>query len=183
MAEVGSLLSPGRRLAGLGTCAALAAVLAISIVGTAEAKGPVSVAEVAEPLLDAVVNISTSQTVSGSRGIPVPRLPEGSPFQEFFDEFFDQRPEENDRPRRVQSLGSGFVIDTEGYIVTNNHVVDGATRIEVNFLDGTIVEGEIVGLDPDSDLAGWAVTSRLVACRAAGVRLEDVVELLRSRHS
>ncbi len=52
-----------------------------------------------------------------------------------------------------QGLGSGFVIDTEGHIVTNNHVVEGATEIEVNFIDGTIVSAEIVGLDPDSDLA------------------------------
>jgi len=158
MAEVGSLLSPGRRLAGLGTCAALAAVLAISIVGTAEAKGPVSVAEVAEPLLDAVVNISTSQTVSGSRGIPVPRLPEGSPFQEFFDEFFDQRPEENDRPRRVQSLGSGFVIDSSGILVTNNHVIEGADEITANFNDGTKLTAEVIGHDEKTDIAVIRVT-------------------------
>ncbi|MEO8606283.1 MAG: trypsin-like peptidase domain-containing protein [Chloroflexota bacterium] len=49
--------------------------------------------------------------------------------------------------------GTGFVIDTDGHIVTNNHVVDGANQIEVNFLNGTIVEGKVVGLDPDSDLA------------------------------
>jgi S1-C subfamily serine protease len=54
---------------------------------------------------------------------------------------------------QVIASGSGFVIDKQGHIVTNNHVVDGATSIEVNFLDGTIVRGEIVGLDPDSDLA------------------------------
>ncbi len=53
----------------------------------------------------------------------------------------------------VVASGSGFVIDKQGHIVTNNHVVDGATSIEVNFLDGTIVRGEIVGVDPDSDLA------------------------------
>ncbi len=53
----------------------------------------------------------------------------------------------------VQGSGSGFVIDTEGHIITNNHVVDGATRIEVNFLDGTLARAEVVGLDPDSDLA------------------------------
>ncbi len=53
----------------------------------------------------------------------------------------------------IAGAGSGFVIDTDGHIVTNNHVVEGATRIEVNFLDGTIVRGEVVGLDPDSDLA------------------------------
>ncbi|MAS35648.1 MAG: hypothetical protein CL610_16680 [Anaerolineaceae bacterium] len=53
----------------------------------------------------------------------------------------------------VAGSGSGFVIDKEGHIVTNNHVVDGATQIEVNFLDGTLARGEVVGLDPDSDLA------------------------------
>jgi 2-alkenal reductase len=54
---------------------------------------------------------------------------------------------------RVEGTGTGFVIDTNGHIVTNNHVVDGATRIEVNFFDGRIVRAEIIGLDPDSDLA------------------------------
>lgn len=53
----------------------------------------------------------------------------------------------------VEGTGTGFVIDTDGHIVTNNHVVDGATRIEVNFYDGRIVRAEVVGLDPDSDLA------------------------------
>lgn len=58
----------------------------------------------------------------------------------------------------IQGTGTGFVIDTAGHIVTNNHVVEGATRIEVNFFDGTIVRGEVVGLDPDSDLAVIQVT-------------------------
>lgn len=58
----------------------------------------------------------------------------------------------------VEGSGSGFVIDQQGHIVTNNHVVDGATRIEVSFFDGTIARGEIVGLDPDSDLAVIKVT-------------------------
>jgi 2-alkenal reductase len=58
---------------------------------------------------------------------------------------------ELDQP--VFGTGSGFVIDQSGHIVTNNHVVEGATRIEVNFFDGTLVQAEIVGLDPDSDLA------------------------------
>jgi 2-alkenal reductase len=59
----------------------------------------------------------------------------------------------NDRLGTFGASGTGFVIDTQGHIVTNNHVVDGADQIEVNFLDGTIVEGKVVGLDPDSDLA------------------------------
>ena len=130
MAELHSLMPlGGKQVAGAMAKTVLAAALALAVATSARATGPESIADVAEPLLDAVVNISTSQTVTGSRGIPVPRLPEGSPFQEFFDEFFDQRPEENDRPRRVQSLGSGFVIDPSGILITNNHVIEGADEI------------------------------------------------------
>ncbi|MBZ0284565.1 MAG: trypsin-like peptidase domain-containing protein [Anaerolineae bacterium] len=67
--------------------------------------------------------------------------------------------------------GTGFVIDKDGHIVTNNHVVDGAERIEVNFLDGTIVRGQVVGLDPDSDLAVLKVD--LPADRLSPVGLGD----------
>ena len=160
MAELRSYLSPleGRRIAELVARAALATGVMVLLAGAAEAKGPESVAEVAEPLLDAVVNISTSQTVTGSRGIPVPRLPDGSPFQEFFDEFFDQKPEDDERPRRVQSLGSGFVIDPSGILVTNNHVIEGADEITANFNDGTKLTAELVGRDEKTDLAVIRVT-------------------------
>jgi serine protease Do len=157
MGELGSL--QGRtRFAGCLTGCVLAVGMTVSIVGVAAAKGPVSVADVAEPLLDAVVNISTSQTVTGSRSIPVPRLPEGSPFQEFFDEFFDQRPDDSDRPRRVQSLGSGFVVDPSGILVTNNHVIEGADEITANFNDGTKLVAEVVGRDEKTDIAVIRVT-------------------------
>jgi len=160
MAELRSYLSPleGRRIAELVARAALATGVMVLLAGAAEAKGPESVAEVAEPLLDAVVNISTSQTVTGSRGIPVPRLPDGSPFQEFFDEFFDQKPEDDERPRRVQSLGSGFVIDPSGILVTNNHVIECADEITANFNDGTKLTAELVGRDEKTDLAVIRVT-------------------------
>lgn len=160
MAQFGSLVSlrAARWNAGLLICAALAVGLVLSIPAPVEAKGPQSVAEVAEPLLDAVVNISTSQTVTGSRGIPVPRLPDGSPFQEFFDEFFDQRPEDEDRPRRVQSLGSGFVIDSSGILITNNHVIEGADEITATFNDGTKLVAEVVGRDEKTDIAVIKVT-------------------------
>jgi len=121
--------------------------------------GPSSVADLAEGLLDAVVNISTSQTV-GSRGggqrstPPRPSLPEGSPFQEFFDEFFSDRGQGGDSGRRVQSLGSGFVIDAaEGIVVTNNHVIADADEIEVNFADGGKLKAELLGTDPKTDIA------------------------------
>jgi serine protease Do len=141
---------------------ALLSALAFGVAfgGTAMAKGPDSVADVAAPLLDAVVNISTSQNVSGGagRGIPMPDLPEGSPFQDFFDDFFNQQPEGDDTPRRVQSLGSGFVIDESGILITNNHVIEGADEIAANFNDGTKLIAEVVGRDEKTDIAVLKVT-------------------------
>ena len=97
-------------------------------------QGPESVADLAEGLLNAVVNISTSQRVEGRRSVPIPQVPEGSPFEEFFDEFLNRQDRnEDNQPRRVQSLGSGFVIDPSGIIVTNNHVIEGADEITANF--------------------------------------------------
>ncbi len=116
-------------------------------------QGPRSVAELAAKLQDSVVNISTSQTVKGPRGIPLPRVPEGSPFEEFFKEFFN-RQQEQGTPRRVNSLGSGFVVDPSGLVVTNNHVIEEADEIIVSFNDGQKLKvEEIVGRDSKTDLA------------------------------
>jgi serine protease Do len=124
------------------------------------AQGPASVADLAEGLLGAVVNISTSQTIKGQDGdaspVPMPKVPDGSPFQEFFDDYFGkQKPGQNNGPsRQVQSLGSGFVVDAkEGIIVTNNHVIADADEIEVNFSDGSKLKAELVGKDLKTDLA------------------------------
>ncbi|MGI9382822.1 MAG: Do family serine endopeptidase [Methyloligellaceae bacterium] len=117
------------------------------------ARGPVSVADIAEKLQDAVVNISTTQTLKRSQGIPLPRVPKGSPFEEFFEDFFN-RQQRKGRPRKVNSLGSGFVIDPSGLIVTNNHVIEGADEIIVNFNDGEKLKvAKIVGRDTKTDLA------------------------------
>ena len=96
-----------------------------------------------------MVNISTSQAASaetrpGGPGGPGarPQLPPGSPFEEFFEEFFKNRrgqgetPAPNRPPRRVNSLGSGFIIDASGIVVTNNHVIAEADEITVIFTDG-----------------------------------------------
>ena len=131
-------------------------------VNEAHAAGPASVADLADELIGAVVNISTAQNVGGSRGdgddersAPRPQVPEGSPFQDFFDEFFNQQQQENrpSRPRRVQSLGSGFVIDPSGIIVTNNHVIADADEITIEFTDGTELKAEVMGTDPKTDIA------------------------------
>ena len=118
--------------------------------------GPTSIAPLAERLIDAVVNISTSQTVKGSEGVPLPRVPKGSPFEEFFDDFFSKRGGgRGGGDRKVASLGSGFVIDAqEGLIVTNNHVIDGADEIIANFHDGSKLKVEkVLGRDTKMDLA------------------------------
>ncbi|MCA1443708.1 Do family serine endopeptidase [Ensifer sp. IC4062] len=118
------------------------------------AAGPPSVADLAEGLLDAVVNISISQNVkSDDDDAPMPQVPEGSPHQEFFDEFFKGQGGEGNRPRTVNSLGSGFVIDPAGFIVTNNHVIQDADDIEINFSDGSKLKATLVGTDTKTDLA------------------------------
>ncbi|SON56412.1 putative periplasmic serine endoprotease DegP-like precursor [Hartmannibacter diazotrophicus] len=136
---------------GLVAASVLAGGLLVPV-RAAYAQGPDSVADLAEGLLDAVVNISTSQKVATNRSVPMPKVPEGSPFQEFFDEFFDQQNKDNS-PQRVQSLGSGFVIDSAGIIVTNNHVIEDADEIVANFNDGTKLTAELIGTDEKTDLA------------------------------
>jgi serine protease Do len=156
-----------RALAGAGTvllaagfsAAALAEVQTQPPAATQplQPQGPASVADLAAGLLDAVVNISTSQTVKGSEdpdAVPVPQLPEGSPFQDFFDDFFKDRQGDDGGDRKVQSLGSGFVVDAEqGIIVTNNHVIADADDIEVNFNDGSKVKAKLKGTDTKTDIA------------------------------
>jgi serine protease Do len=139
--------------------AALGALLTATtpaVMPAAHAQGPDSVADLAAGLVDSVVNISTSQTIEGSRGIPAPQAPEGSPFQEFFDEFFNKQKgdgSEQAQPRKVQSLGSGFVIDASGIIVTNNHVIEGADEIVANFNDGSKLTATLLGRDEKTDIA------------------------------
>ncbi len=116
--------------------------------------GPQSVADLAEGLIDAVVNISTTQNVkTGKTPVPLPKLPKGSPFEKFFDEFFKQENNGLKKQRKVRSLGSGFVIDASGIVITNNHVIKNADEITVNFNDGTKLKAEIIGRDPKVDIA------------------------------
>ncbi len=142
--------------------AAAAAMVAVPLLGAPAfaAHGPDNIADVAERVINAVVNISTSQSVD-NRGSAVPSLPPGSPFEEFFDEFFKnrrggQQGENQGRPngpRRVNSLGSGFIIDPSGIVVTNNHVIADADEVTVILNDGTRLKAEILGRDTKVDLA------------------------------
>ncbi len=122
--------------------------------GAARGQGPQSVADLAEGLIDAVVNISTTQNIkAGKNPAPLPKLPKGSPFEKFFDEFFNQEKNGLKKRRKVRSLGSGFVIDVSGIVITNNHVIKNADEITVNFNDGTKLKAEIIGRDPKVDIA------------------------------
>ena len=139
-----------------------AAVVAIPLVAApAAARGPDNIADVAEKVIDAVVNVSTSQTVDNHNNA-MPQLPPGSPFEEFFDEFFknrrnnqqgDNNQNRQNAPHRVNSLGSGFIIDSSGLVVTNNHVIADADEVTVILNDGTRLKAEILGRDTKVDLA------------------------------
>ncbi|GHF30712.1 serine protease [Kordiimonas sediminis] len=111
---------------------------------------PDSFADLVEKLSPAVVNISTVTTVTPSNNRS-PRLPEGMPFGDWFDEFRDRQ--EEAEPRQARSLGSGFIIDAEGYVVTNNHVVAEADEITVTLFDEREFEAELIGRDSRTDLA------------------------------
>ncbi len=149
----GTSHNSGKYIGKLNAFLIFTCLTALMVFQSAQARGPQSVADVAQPLLDAVVNISTSQTVKGAQGIPLPNVPKGSPFEEFFDDFFN-RPNGKEQQRRVRSLGSGFVIDPSGIIVTNNHVIDGAEEIVANFNDGTKLKVvKILGVDTKTDIA------------------------------
>src|SRR5262245_11996403 len=127
--------------AGLAILTA-AAIAWLACSSPAAARGPEGIADVAEQVIDAVVNVSTKQSVDLRNGGAMPQLPPGSPFEEFFEEFFKNRrgqPGQNGQnnqtptPRRVNSLGSGFIVDAAGLVVTNNHVI--ADADEVNVID------------------------------------------------
>lgn len=122
-------------------------VLTQAVAGQAQDNRPVSFADLADRVSPAVVNITTSTMVStnmdGQPGMP------GSPFEDFFKDF------QNQGPQRSSALGSGFVISPDGYIVTNNHVIEGADEIQIEFFPGgeEPLEAVLIGTDPNTDIA------------------------------
>src|SRR5271166_4442077 len=125
---------------------------------------PDSFADLAAKLLPAVVNISSSQAMQARAGGPgsgpeIPLFPPGSPFEQFFKDFLNRnRPGQHgdNQPapeHRMQSLGSGFIIDPSGLVVTNNHVIDGADEITVTLQDNTSLKAKVLGRDETGDIA------------------------------
>jgi len=135
-------------------CTGFCAILLVLFLTTPNASAkapPESFADLVEKLNPAVVNISTTQSVKGF-GLPESQFifPPGSPFEGFNDLFKDQGPEVE---RKATSLGSGFIIDPSGIIVTNGHVVADAEEITVTLQDDTILQAEIIGRDKKIDIA------------------------------
>ena len=140
----------------------LAAFMVAAPLAPAVAKGPDSLADLAESVSDAVVNISAAQAAPerSASNNATPSIPRGTPFDDLFDEFFRRRQqgEGNNGPTPPQrrggnSLGSGFVIDSAGIIITNNHVIADASEITVIFTDGQKLKAELIGKDAKVDVA------------------------------
>ncbi|MCC7260245.1 MAG: DegQ family serine endoprotease [Alphaproteobacteria bacterium] len=142
-------------------------VLSVSVLLSVEppayaAPMPESFADEVDALMPTVVNVSTKQKVRSRAGMPpelnMPEFPPGSPFEDFNELFRQLQPYGDGQggpeiEQEATSLGSGFVIDPSGYIVTNNHVIDGADEVDVRFSDNTELPAEIVGRDAKTDLA------------------------------
>jgi len=136
---------------------ALGALLTLAFIFTqasaSMARGaPDSFADLAERLSPAVVNITTTTIVAGRSGSIRPQAPSGSPFEEFFKQFQDGQGGQN-RPRKSSALGSGFIISSDGFVVTNNHVIDGADEIIIELFGGGELKAKLVGRDKKTDIA------------------------------
>ncbi|TAL35530.1 MAG: DegQ family serine endoprotease [Alphaproteobacteria bacterium] len=148
------------RLYDFSLAAPLAVLLAFTVASApaANAASPDGFEDLAQNLLPTVVNVSTTAKapqMARKDLPPLPELPPGSPFEDFFKDFYDQY--KNNQPpadEKVSALGSGFVVDaTNGYIVTNNHVIKDADEIKVILHDNTTLEATLVGTDEKTDIA------------------------------
>ena len=111
---------------------------------------PESLAPLAKQISPSVVNITTSTVVERPTG-PQGIVPEGSPLEDLFNN--SPQGEGSPRSRRSSALGSGFVISEDGYVVTNNHVIEGADEILIEFFSGEELPAKVIGTDPKTDIA------------------------------
>src|SRR5579863_2106825 len=115
---------------------------------------PSNLADLVAAVAEAVVNISATETIEDKSAEPMPDMPKGTPFDDMFEQFFKNHGMNGPpRPRKSSSLGSGFVIDSSGIVITNNHVVGEANEIVVIFTDGRKLKAKVIGKDPKVDVA------------------------------
>ncbi len=147
--------------------AALAAATFLSFAVPAGAEAPLpgagipqSFADLADKLSPAVVDITTTTNVASVDDSMRPVIPPGSPFEDFFRDFMDRQPGAPRPQQRSSALGSGFIISPDGYIVTNNHVIDAADEISVELFHGGNLDAHVVGRDTRTDIALLKVDSK-----------------------
>lgn len=168
--------SGGRLFATVGRVALFMGMLAfippaLSLAHAAEAKAdqmsadrlrPESFADLAAKVTPAVVNISSSRKMAAVDSPEMPfNLPKGSPFGDLFRQFEQERDGSHKQMHKATSLGSGFVIDPAGYIVTNNHVIEDSSDITVTLQEGTEYSAKLIGTDPKTDLALLKVEAKV----------------------
>jgi serine protease Do len=131
------------------------AMIMLQAVSAAARGAPDSFADLAERLSPAVVNITTSTVVAGREAPALPRAPRGSPLEELFPDLFGPQGQGNqNNQRRASALGSGFIISADGFVVTNNHVIDGADEIQVELFEGgPLLDATLIGTDDKTDIA------------------------------
>tara|TARA_Y100001970_G_scaffold242577_1_gene307143 strand:- start:25186 stop:26574 length:1389 start_codon:yes stop_codon:yes gene_type:complete len=113
-----------------------------------------SFADLVEKLSPAVVSIASTTIIKNNNlQEELPRFPEGSPFDEFFKDYFDREKRNTPSQRPMTGLGSGFIIDSAGIIITNNHVIEGADEIKVILSNQEEFDAELLGRDPKADIA------------------------------
>lgn len=121
---------------------------------------PASLADLVDQVSEAVVNISATQTIEEKSADASPDLPKGTPFDDMFEQFFKNHGfNAPQRSHKSASLGSGFVIDASGIVITNNHVVGDANDIMVIFTNGRKLKARVIGKDPKVDVAVLKVES------------------------
>lgn len=140
-------------IARAGVLLLVAAFVLIQAVQTSAQGLPNSFADLAARVSPSVVNITSTTVVAGRTDGPQNIVPDGSPFEDFFKEFQDRQNRGDRAPRRSSALGSGFVISEDGYIVTNNHVIEGADEIVIEFFSGDELPAKLIGTDANTDLA------------------------------
>ena len=129
-------------------------ILCIFLFSNLSIAHPSSFSDLVENLSPSVVSIASTTIVENNNSQnQLPQFPEGSPFDEFFKEYFDNERRNSPSQRPMTGLGSGFIIDKEGIIVTNNHVIEGADEITVIMSDQKEFKAELLGRDPKADLA------------------------------
>ena len=125
-------------------------------------RAPLSFADLVERVKPAVVSVSVvndggaskvAEGKSGKKGFVIPNVPEDSPLHDFFKNLPKEWTQPDNRPKIVQGQGSGFIVSADGYVVTNNHVIDDATKIQVTLDDDTKYDAKLIGTDQRTDIA------------------------------